>query len=393
MSNVPELRFPEFNGEWVEKRLGEIAKFFKGKGISKNDIDANGIYKCIRYGELFTIYKETIREIFSKTNQYENMIISEGNETLMPTSDVTPNGLATASALNEKSVIIGGDILIIKSDKLINSFLSYYIKSHKKQIMRLVTGITVYHIYANDMKNFKIILPPTLAEQQKIASFLSAIDVKINLQEQKTNQLEKYKKALLQKLFPTKDTKMPELRFPEFSGEWVSVKVKDIFDEITRGKVLSTDKIYKIQSGLYKFPVYSSQTLNNGLLGYYKEYLFENAVTWTTDGANAGKVQYRQGKFYCTNVSGVLISKKGYANQCIAEILNKVTKKYVSYVGNPKLMNNAMAEISILIPPTLAEQQKIASFFSSIDEKIEFEKEKLKKIKEYKKGLLQKMFV
>ncbi len=201
MSNVPELRFPEFSGEWVEKRLGEIAKFFKGKGISKNDIDANGIYKCIRYGELFTIYKETIREIFSKTNQYENMIISEGNETLMPTSDVTPNGLATASALNEKSVIIGGDILIIKSDKLINSFLSYYIKSHKKQIMRLVTGITVYHIYANDMKNFKIILPPTLAEQQKIASFFSSIDEKIELEKEKLKKIKEYKKGLLQKMF------------------------------------------------------------------------------------------------------------------------------------------------------------------------------------------------
>ena len=142
---------------------------------------------------------------------------------------------------------------------------------------------------------------------------------------------------------------IPELRFPEFKDEWKEIKIKEIFD-ITRGEVLPKTKMKESPEKDYIYPVYSSQTKNNGLIGYYKDYLFENTITWTTDGANAGFVRYRKGKFYCTNVCGVLINNNGYANECIAYILNNVTKKYVSYVGNPKLMNNIMAEIKIKIP-------------------------------------------
>ncbi len=388
MRKEPELRFPEFSGEWVEKRLGEIAKFFKGKGISKSDIDENGRYKCIRYGELFTTYKEIIRDIYSKTNECENMVISEGNETLMPTSDVTPNGLATASALNEKGVIIGGDILIIKSNKIINNFLSYYIKSHKKQIMRLVTGVTVYHIYANDMKNFKIILPPTLAEQEKIASFLSAVDKKIDLQEQKIEQLEKYKKALLQKLFATKEKKEPELRFPEFSGEWVEKRLGDIAN-IYQPKTISQKEMKK--SG---FPVFGA----NGLIGYYDKY---NHLTWqiliTCRGSTSGTVSKSLPKSWITG-NAMVVNADNYLDTIdkiflFYTLLNYNYGRIIEGSGQPQITRQPLMKIKILIPPTLAEQEKIASFLSSIDEKIEIEKEKLEKIKEYKKALLQKMFV
>jgi len=71
----------------------------------------------------------------------------------------------------------------------------------------------------------------------------------------------------------------------------------------------------KVKTEDYKYPVYSSQTKNNGLTGFYSEYLFENCITWTTDGANAGDTNLRIGKFYCTNVCGILKSDKGYVNR------------------------------------------------------------------------------
>ena len=102
-------------------------------------------------------------------------------------------------------------------------------------------------------------------------------------------------------------------------------------------------------------------------MGYYKDYLYENAITWTTDGANAGTVNYRAGKFYCTNVCGVLLADKATPNQMIAEALNNVAKGHVSYVGNPKLMNNVMAEIVISLPTIEEERQMISSFFDQLD--------------------------
>jgi type I restriction enzyme S subunit len=116
------------------------------------------------------------------------------------------------------------------------------------------------------------------------------------------------------------------------------------------------------------YPVYSSQTQNNGLMGYYKSYLFDTAITWTTDGANAGTVNFREGKFYSTNVNGVLLSNEGYANKCIAEALNLIAWKHVSHVGNPKLMNNVMSEIELTIPTIIKEQETISNLFKKIDD-------------------------
>ena len=102
-------------------------------------------------------------------------------------------------------------------------------------------------------------------------------------------------------------------------------------------------------------------------MGYYKDYLYENAITWTTDGANAGTVNYRGEKFYCTNVCGVLLGDKVTPNQMLAEAINNVAKGHVSYVGNPKLMNNVMAEICIWLPSEDTERKAISTFVYSLD--------------------------
>ncbi len=185
---------------------------------------------------------------------------------------------------------------------------------------------------------------------------------------------------------------IPTIRFPEFNdkGGWKIKEVGEIF-EVTRGYVLSMGSVEEKQSNENPYPVYSSQTKNNGLAGFYIEYLYEDAITWTTDGANAGDVNYRDGKFYCTNVCGVLLNKNGFANKCISELINSVSKSYVSYVGNPKLMNGVMSKIKIPVP-MLQEQQKIASCLSSLDEVIEAHNQKLELLKDHKKGLMQNLF-
>lgn len=153
-------------------------------------------------------------------------------------------------------------------------------------------------------------------------------------------------------------------------------KVKDIF-KVTCGYVLPATITSDNPTDGMPYPVYSSQTKDNGLMGFYKDYLYEDAITWTTDGANAGTVNYRCGKFYCTNVCGALLTNEMKANQMIAEALNNVAKGYVSYVGNPKLMNNVMAEIEILFPKQVEEQQKISDMFIRLDHLITLHQRKL----------------
>ena len=112
-------------------------------------------------------------------------------------------------------------------------------------------------------------------------------------------------------------------------------------------------------------------------MGYYKEYLYQDAITWTTDGANAGTVNFRPGRFYCTNVCGVLLSGSVKADKMIAEALGMIAKSYVSYVGNPKLMNNVVAEITISIPHEVEERQKVSALIKTLDNLIALHQRKL----------------
>ena len=189
----------------------------------------------------------------------------------------------------------------------------------------------------------------------------------------------------------TEKSTKPQLRFAGFDDTWEQRKVSEMF-RVTRGYVLAATQTETERTDEKPYPVYSSQTKDKGLMGYYKDYLYEDAITWTTDGANAGTVNYRAGKFYCTNVCGVLLSNEVKANQMIAEALNNVAKGYVSYVGNPKLMNNVMADIVIQIPTQAEEREQLSSFFANLDNLITLHQRKYDKLTNVKKSMLEKMF-
>ncbi|WP_338582784.1 restriction endonuclease subunit S [Mycoplasmopsis cynos] len=128
-------------------------------------------------------------------------------------------------------------------------------------------------------------------------------------------------------------------------------------------------------------------------MGYYNSYLFDKAITWTTNGIYAGDVNYRDEKFYCTNVCGVLLNNDGYINLCNAISINKVSKKHVTKVGNPKLMNNVMKEILFSYSNNLKEQTNISIIFDNINSLITLHQRELKILKIFKKSLFVKMIV
>ena len=156
---------------------------------------------------------------------------------------------------------------------------------------------------------------------------------------------------------------------------WEQRKVKELF-KVTRGYVLAATKTSSVQNDDMIYPVYSSQTKDNGLMGYYNEFLYSDAITWTTDGANAGTVKYRKGKFYCTNVCGVLLENDVKPNKMLAEALDLIAPKHVSHVGNPKLMNNVMSEIEIRIPISNDERIKLSNLFETFDNIITLQQRK-----------------
>ncbi len=403
--NIPQLRFPEFKDKWNEEKMGELYSFKVTNSFSRDNLNyEEGAVKNIHYGDihtkfqtLFDITKETVPFINSDVSidrisednycQEGDLILADASEDL---NDVGKS--IEIFNINNEKLLAGLHTILARPNlkKLDFGFGGYLFKSNKvrTKIQKEAQGSKVLSISATRLTNISLDFP-SKDEQKKIVECFSSIDEKIQALKKKHSLLEKYKKGVMQKLFSQ------ELRFKDENGnefpEWEEKQVKDLF-KVTRGDVLAMSLVSDEIENEHIYPVYSSQTKNRGLAGYYNEYLFEDAITWTTDGAGAGDVNFREGKFYCTNVCGVLLSDEGYANLFIAELLNSVSRKYVSYVGNPKLMNNVMAEISIIIPVSVEEQQKISNFLKSLNVRIKQLESEISKIENWKKGLLQKMF-
>ena len=327
----------------------------------------------------------------SFANKNKSRMHQIGDVITVHTGDV-----GTSAVIGEKEDKTLGFATIVTrpNQKIINpNYLSCFFNTdrHKKFAVSISTGDGRTNYNLGDFVELNI--PVTiLSEQTKIAKFIIQLNSLITLHQRKYEKLTQIKKSLLEKMFPADGEKTPKIRFKGYTEAWEQRKVADVF-KITRGYVLAAPLTKQSIDSDYKYPVYSSQTLNDGLMGYYNKFLFDSAITWTTDGANAGTVKYRNGRFYCTNVCGVLISDTGLANKANAEALNNIAWKYVSKVGNPKLMNNVMGEIEFKLSKHIEEQKQISMLLDQLDTVITLHQRKCEKLKNIKKSLLEKMFV
>ena len=386
MKKVPQIRFKGFSGEWKTKELGDIGSVAMNKRIFKNQTTKQGeipFYKIGTFG--------------GKEDAFISRQLFEDYKLKYPYPKKGDLLISASGSIGRIVEYTGRDeyfqdsnIVWLKHDnQLENSFLKQFYQIVKWSGLE---GSTIQRLYNKNILETQISFPNERGEQTKIGNYFQKLDTLIEQKEKKHQKLEQFKKAMLSKMFPKNGAATPDIRFKGFSGKWVEKEIGKLFT-VTRGDVLAATETSNKKSENMPYPVYSSQTKNNGLLGFYDKYLFENAITWTTDGANAGTVKYREGKFYSTNVNGVLLSNDGYANQTIAEILNQEARRHVSYVGNPKLMNNVMSKIKITIPNTIKEQTKIGNFFQKLDTLIELQLQEIEKLKNLKKASLSKMFV
>lgn len=360
--------------------------------------------KC-KFGEIATGFDygmNAAAKPYDGQNKYIRITdIDEASSTYNNSSIVSPDGI-----LSENYVVNEGDILLArtgastgksylyrKSDGklyyagfLIRANVAehnpYFVFSqlHTHRYWRWVSIMSARSgqpgINSLEYASFPI-FTTTLKEENKISSLLSLIDERITTQNKIIEDLKKLKSAISLKLL--------------HSASWAQFKIKDIAT-IGRGRVISSIEISQQKNPLY--PVYSSQTTNEGIMGYLDDFMFEGEyISWTTDGANAGTVFYRNGKFNCTNVCGLIKLKKGFDTYCVSLILSEATRKYVSVnLANPKLMNNTMGEIQIHLPK-LEEQKRITIVFRKLQELFEVHNNLLIRYSKQKQYLLSQMFI
>lgn len=200
------LRFNRDDGsafpDWMEIRLGDVARFTKGKGVSKDDIVTGGALACIRYGELYTIYSEKIEVVASATNVPANeLLLSQRGDVILPASGETPLDMASASCVLADGVALGSDLTIVRSS-LDGLFLAYLLRGrHRRDVGRLAQGNSVVHLYGSHLAKMKMVVPREVGEQRKIADFLSALDDKIAAVAAKIEAMQTFKNGLLQQMF------------------------------------------------------------------------------------------------------------------------------------------------------------------------------------------------
>ncbi|GGF72936.1 restriction endonuclease subunit S [Wenyingzhuangia marina] len=397
VANVPNLRFPNFKGDWKTDKMGEISQFSKGKGISKLDIVENGTTECIRYGELYTHYSEIIDEVLSTTNiEKSKLIISTENDVIIPSSGETPLDIAKASCVIKSGIALGGDLNIIKTD--INGvFLSYYLNSKKRnEIASLAQGSSVVHLYSKQLSKLNI-YTPLENEQNKLAYFLTTIDKRISTQNKIIEDYQLLKKGTMQKLFKQK------LRFKDRKGalysEWEKKKMSQIAIFFSGGTPKSSNTHF--YNGDIPF-IGSGDISKEKVENFITKQAYKNSSAKMVEGGDILYALYgaTSGEVALSKIKGainqaVLCIKTEEVKYFIVELLkynkSKIVSKYLQG-GQGNLSAKIVKDLKFYIP-SVSEQQKIANTLSAIDAKIALETKLLEQHKSQKKYLLQNLFI
>ncbi|MFZ8387309.1 restriction endonuclease subunit S [Staphylococcus aureus] len=382
--NVPELRFPGFEGEWEEKKLGEVAKIYDGTHQTPKYTNEGIKFLSVENIKTLNSSKYISEEAFEK----EFKIRPEFGDILMTRiGDIgTPNIVSS----NEKFAYYVS-LALLKTKNLNSYFLKNLILSSsiQNELWRKTLHVAfLKKINKNEIGKIKINYPKK-QEQQKIGQFFSKLDRQIELEEQKLELLQQQKKGYMQKIFSQ------ELRFKDENGndypEWEERRFADIFK--FHNKLRKPIKENLRVKGSY--PYYGA----TGIIDYVDDFIFDgNYLLIGEDGANiitrsAPLVYLVNGKFWVNNHAHILSPLNGniqYLYQ-VAELVNY--EKYNTGTAQPKLNIQNLKIISVVISTNLEEQQKIGSFLSKLDRQIDLEEQKLELLQQRKKALLKLMFV
>ena len=372
--NVPNLRFPEFQGEWKEKRLSEIADLFKGNGISKEQLTDTG-EPCILYGELYTKYKsEVISNIFSKTDiDTRKLVKSKANDVIIPCSGETAVDIATARCVPYDNILLGGDLNIIRLYDCDGSFMSYQLNGKRKyDLAKVAQGVSVVHLYGDHLKGVKT-YNPCLEEQKKIAKLLSLLDERIATQNKIIDKLQSLIKGLRVSLMQIENGNIVHL------------------DEIAR--IYQPQTISSTELTEDGFLVYGA----NGIIGKYKQYNHKTEqICITCRGNTCGMVNYTKPMSWITG-NAMVINTDEHQNKVCKRYLYHYLSAYnfnsiISGSGQPQIVRTPLEQLKVPLPTFLEQKQK-ATFLDKIQGKIEICNKTLNLYLQQKQYLLRQMFI
>ena len=409
---VPQLRFPGFDGEWTDTNLGDAFSIFNGYAFSSNSsVDEGVLWVKIADIGIQEMKSNNLSYLpASFQEKHKKFILKKGDFVVALTRPIL-NGKLKIAQINN---FFDGALLNQRVGKIITNNSHYFIFSLLqktnliKSIENNIAGSDPPNLSPNEINSIGLFIP-TLPEQQKIASFLSAVDEKIQQLSRKKELLEHYKKGVMQQLFSGK------LRFKDESGneypDWEEKRLGDfknlvhgdgdwiLSENIDAGEKYSIIQLGNI--GFGKFINKPMKTLSEKNFKVIKGTLIENGdllINRMVD-VNLNACVFKFTGLYVTSVdvcwirAGSNINNVFFSNLILTEKYQKKLLSLSSGSGRVRISKKNFFDKFYFELPCLEEQQKIANFLSSIDAKIENTKDELEKIQLFKKGLLQQLFV
>ncbi|OCL90264.1 restriction endonuclease subunit S [Arcobacter porcinus] len=388
MSNVPKLRFKEFSGEWEENNLKKLSELIT-KGTTPKKFSNSGItFVKIEGINNLSINKDKCLFIDENTHN------KELKRSILKEQDIL---FAIAGSLGKVAVVTKNilpantnqalSIIRLKNKDYLN-YILFVLQSRrmKKYIYKNLSVGAQPNLSLEQIGNFNFFLP-LKQEQEKIASFLISVDTRIKQLTKKEELLQQYKKGVLQKIFNQ------EIKFKKDDGtefdEWEEKNLSSLCT-IKKGSQLNKDTL--TETGDYP-------AVNGGInpSGHTTQYnTEENTITISEGGNSCGYVNFITTKFWSGGHNYSLQDlKKSIENLYLFQYLKHNENSIMSLrvgSGLPNIQKGAISNFLVLVPCN-KEQNKIANFLSSIDTKIEQTQKQLELSKEFKKALLQQIFV
>ncbi|MCE5092922.1 restriction endonuclease subunit S [Staphylococcus chromogenes] len=407
--NVPELRFPEFEGEWNILKLNEVL-LDKTEGIKRGPF-GGALKKEIFVNEGYAIYEQR-NAIYD--NQEFRYYINKDKYEEMKSFEVQPGDLimscsGTIGKLSKipkdykKGIINQALIRFRTKSNILSQYFLFYMRSNimQRKILEVNPGSAITNLIpVKELKNLCFPLP-NLNEQEKIGTFFSKLDRQIELEEKKLELLEQQKKGYMQKIFSQ------ELRFKDENGneypEWKQTNFNFFMTKpnaLEKGTNIQKNQLLTVKlQGKGVCKANENRALKMGATIYYKRFAgqFIYGKQNFFNGA-FGIVPNSLNHFYSSSDVPALdldnnkITNNYFINYISRESYYKKKEALSSGTGSKRIHEDTLLTFDIMLP-SIKEQKKIGVFLERLDNLIEKQSIKIKQLKQRKQGLLQKMFI
>lgn len=380
--NKPKIRFKGFEGEWKERRIGDICNVSTGKSNTQDKVDDGKFPFYVRSPHI------------EKSNKYlydEEAVLTVGD------------GVGTGKVFHyvNGKYDLHQRVYRLYDFKGVNALCFYYYFSQKfyKRVMAMTAKSSVDSVRLDFISEMHLPFP-SLPEQRALASYFTSLDAQIAASTSRLSSLKQIKAASLLNMFPQKGETVPRVRFKGFQGEWVRQRLGDISASFSGGTpAVSVSDYYGgnipfIRSGEIhenRTQLYITQA---GLNNSSAKIVEKGTILYALYGATSGDVGISKLRGAINQAILAIEPTKDIDNFFLAGFLQSYKNRIINELlqGGQGNLSGSLVKKILLAIPSLSEQRAIASYFTVLDAQITLHRERLEKLKQIKAACLEKMF-